>query len=136
MTSRAPARVLDACALIAFFRAEQGWRRVAASIRRGHASIHAVNLCEVFYDALRSGDDRRADTVWGTVARMGLVVHRDMDDAFLAAVGRWKVRHRISLADAFALALAERLEAVLQTTDHSEFDPIDREGEIRFEWLR
>jgi predicted nucleic acid-binding protein len=39
---------------------------------------------------------------------------------------RWSVqaRGRISLADCFALALAERVGGTLVTSDHHEFDPI------------
>ena len=39
-------------------------------------------------------------------------------------------------ADAFALALAERLSVPLVTTDHHEFDAVERKGHVRFLWLR
>jgi predicted nucleic acid-binding protein len=41
----------------------------------------------------------------------------------------------VSFADAFALALAERLQVPLVTTDHLKFDPIDQKGRLRFLWL-
>jgi hypothetical protein len=47
-----------------------------------------------------------------------------------------KVEERPSFADAFALALAERLNIPLVTTDHHEFDAIERKGHFRFLWLR
>jgi predicted nucleic acid-binding protein len=47
-----------------------------------------------------------------------------------------KVEERVSFADAFALALAERLSVPLVTTDHHEFDPIEEKGHFRFLWLR
>ena len=39
-----------------------------------------------------------------------------------------KVEERISFADAFALALAERLNIPLITTDHHEFDAVEQKG--------
>ena len=51
-------------------------------------------------------------------------------------VGVIKVAERVSFADAFALALAERLRVPLITTDHHEFDAIERKGHFRFLWLR
>lgn len=51
-------------------------------------------------------------------------------------VGVIKVEERISFADAFALALAERLHIPLITTDHHEFDAVERKGHFRFMWLR
>jgi predicted nucleic acid-binding protein len=41
-----------------------------------------------------------------------------------------------SSADAFALALAEHLNVPLVTTDHHEFDAVERKGSFRFLWLR
>jgi hypothetical protein len=38
----------------------------------------------------------------------------------------------LSFADAFALALVERLNIPLVTTDHHEFDAIERKGHFRF----
>jgi predicted nucleic acid-binding protein len=43
---------------------------------------------------------------------------------------------RISFADAFTLALAERLHIPLITTDHHEFDAVEQKGHFRFLWLR
>jgi predicted nucleic acid-binding protein len=51
-------------------------------------------------------------------------------------VGVIKVEERVSFADAFALALAERLSAPLVTTDHHEFDAVEQKGHFRFLWLR
>jgi predicted nucleic acid-binding protein len=58
------------------------------------------------------------------------------DDAFVQRVGVIKVEEHISFADAFALALAERLHVPLITTDHHEFDAVERKGHFRFMWLR
>ena len=58
------------------------------------------------------------------------------DDAFVQRVGVIKVEEHISFADAFALALAERLHVPLITTDHHEFGAVERKGHFRFMWLR
>jgi predicted nucleic acid-binding protein len=46
------------------------------------------------------------------------------------------VEERISFADAFALALAERPKIPLITTDHHEFDAVEQKGHFRILWLR
>jgi predicted nucleic acid-binding protein len=48
----------------------------------------------------------------------------------------FKARFRISMADAVALALAEKHSAPLVTCDHHEFDPIETSGQARFLWIR
>ena len=58
------------------------------------------------------------------------------NDVFIQQVGVIKVEERVSFADAFALALAERLNVPLVTTDHHEFDAVERKGHFRFLWLR
>jgi predicted nucleic acid-binding protein len=58
-----------------------------------------------------------AQTAWTNTLDLPLDLRRDADDAF-------------------ALALAERLDIPLVTTDHHEFDAIERKGHFRFMWLR
>ena len=97
--------------------------------------MHAVNLGEVYYLALRQGADEAAK-VMGQVPRLGIQVRRDLDDDFIRLVGKWKAGNRLAYADAFVLALAERDNATVVTTDHAELDPIAAQGSISFLWLR
>ena len=53
-----------------------------------------------------------------------------------ARVGVIKVEERVSFADAFALALAERLSVPLVTTDHHAFDAVEQKGHFHFLWWR
>jgi hypothetical protein len=73
--------------------------------------------------------------VWPNTFALPLTPRRYADDAFIQRVGVMKVEERISSIDAFALALAERLNIPLVTTDHHEFDAVERvalidQGEI------
>jgi predicted nucleic acid-binding protein len=77
-----------------------------------------------------------AQTTWTNTLALPLDLRRDADDAFIQRVGVIKVEERIPFADAFALALAERLDIPLVTTDHHEFDASERKGHVRFMWLR
>lgn len=44
--------VLDACAIIAFLRDEEGADVVESALLGSECVIHAVNLCEVYKDCL------------------------------------------------------------------------------------
>lgn len=57
--------VLDSSAVIAYLRGEPGKERVAAALLDDTTScrMHAVNLCEVFYDTLRASGESVADQV-------------------------------------------------------------------------
>ena len=130
--------VLDSSAVIAYLRGEPGKERVAAALLGENVScqMHAVNLCEVFYDTLRAQGTAIADNVLADVALVGVQTATEMDDDFLKAAGRLKVKHKISLADCFALALKQRGNAELLTADHHEFDPIVAAGEGGIVFIR
>jgi len=118
--------VLDACALIALLRSEPGGGEIRSLLADETCScfIHAVNLCEVYYDCLRNYDEMQADQMLADLTLCGLLLREDMDVGFWKKAGHLKARGRISLADAFAVTLAEREKAILVTSDHHEFDPL------------
>ena len=70
------------------------------------------------------------------LALVGVQTAREMDDDFLKEVGRLKVKHKISLADCFAIALKQRCDAEMFTADHHEFDPIVAAGESGIVFIR
>ncbi len=118
--------VMDASAKTALLRGEAGSAVVAGRLLATGCDciIHAVNLCEVYYDALRAGGPVAGIEAVNKVKRAGVGVREDMDEAFWQMVGQLKVSPgKISLADCFVLALAIRTGATLVTADH-EFDPI------------
>jgi predicted nucleic acid-binding protein len=43
---------------------------------------------------------------------------------------------RVSLADCFAMALTQRLNAELMTSDHREFDPVAAQGLCPLRFIR
>lgn len=130
--------VLDSSAVIAYLRGEPGKERVVAVLLDDNIScrMHAVNLCEVFYDTLRASGESVADQVLKDLAAVGVQTVTDMGDELLKEAGRLKVKHRISLADTFALALKRRDSAELLTADHHEFDPIVAAGESGIVFIR
>src|SRR5208282_2396833 len=100
-------RVLDACAMIAFLRDEPGAEFVQTILTHptDRCFAHAVNLCEVYYDFLRSSDARTARMAIEDLQRVGIRTRRDMSKAFWQRIGALKgTIQKISLADCFALA--------------------------------
>jgi predicted nucleic acid-binding protein len=129
---------LDACAVIAYLRNETGAEILKEMIEEPTTflAMHVCNLGEVYYDFFRSDGLSAATTAWTHTLALPLTLRRDADDTFIQRVGIIKVEERISFADAFALALAERLNIPLLTTDHHEFDAVERKGHFRLLWLR
>jgi predicted nucleic acid-binding protein len=134
----APPHCLDACAVIAYLRQEAGAEVLKEIIERPNTflAMHVCNLGEVYYDFFRDDGLAAAQTAWANALALPLALRRDADDTFIQRVGVIKVAERVSFADAFALALAERVHVPLITTDHHEFDAIEQKGLWRFLWLR
>ena len=130
--------VLDTSALIVYLRKEAGHGRFVELLKRDESSIamHMINLGELYYVFWRSDGANKAEEAWSMTCEMPIRIVDSLSESFVKRVGRWKATQRISYADAFALATAEEHGAPLVTTDHQEFDPIDRRGLLKFYWLR
>jgi len=123
--------IFDACALIALIEREPGYERLETLLRDPavESYIHAINLCEVLYDALRRRPDVSSHRVVANTQNAGLRVCWNTDIALLTRAADHKARwRRVSLADCFALALAQTLGGILLTSDHHEFDPLVSAG--------
>lgn len=140
--ARRPTHIADACAAIAFLKGEEGCDALAQIFQDGANSvaIHAVNLCEVYYDFLRSDGQGAADMAHDALTSV-LTVLNDGNGNFLKRVARWKVGRAcegqtLGIADAFAAAAAEEYACTLITLDHGDFDSVDQAGTIQILWIR
>jgi len=131
--------IFDAGALIAYLRHEQG-AEVTRQIFRDSQNIcyaHAVNLCEVFYDFRRQSGESVAQQAIQKLLSIGLIARNNMDDHFWQQAGRYKAElRRVSLADCFCIALAQRLDGIVVTTDHHEFDVIAEKNIVPVKFIR
>ncbi|MSV30751.1 MAG: type II toxin-antitoxin system VapC family toxin [Bryobacterales bacterium] len=119
--------VLDASALIAFLRGEPGADAVAEALLdpESQCYAHALNLCEVFYDFERAANRHDALKAVSDLTRMGVIEDASLAPSVWQAAGTLKARlRRVSLADCFAIELAERVQGTILTADHHEFDAL------------
>jgi predicted nucleic acid-binding protein len=131
------AKVLDSFALIAYFRDEPGAETVEALLvaaGRKDSPLHMtdVNYAEVKYSIVKKDG---ADA-WAEAAKIlpGLPIDFHSTTRELAdTAADIKARFKMSLADAFAAALAKEKKAELITGD-AEFKPL--EPEIKIHWLK
>jgi predicted nucleic acid-binding protein len=131
------AKVLDSFALIAYFRDEPGAETVEALLvaaGRKDSPLHMtdVNYAEVKYSIVKKdGVD-----AWAEAAKIlsGLPIDFHSTTRELAdTAADFKARFKMSLADAFAAALAKEKKAELITGD-VEFKLLEQE--IKIHWLQ
>jgi uncharacterized protein len=107
--------VLDAWAVLALLNDEPAAAEVDRAIAADTAVMSLINLGEVIYRAIPRRGERRALEAVGTVRRRIRV--EDVDDDLVIASARLKAAHRLSYADAFCVATAQRHDAVVYTGD-------------------
>ncbi|MFP4030015.1 MAG: PIN domain-containing protein [Desulfococcaceae bacterium] len=130
--------VLDACALIAFFRGETGGETLdnLFSEPRNRFHLHSVTLAEIYYDCLRTSDSPNANDLFEDISGLPIKIAWNLTPELIARVGHFKTTQRVSFADCFVLSLAEMENATVISTDHHEFDVIEQKNVLRFFWLR
>ena len=131
--------VLDACAIIAFLRNEPGADIVRENLADDTSThvAHAVNVCEAYYILSRAGNEERVRQALASLSEYGVRIREDMDTDFWRQAGMYKATiHRVSLADCFAIALTNRVNGTLLTSDHHELDPPAASGVCRVRFIR
>jgi predicted nucleic acid-binding protein len=128
--------ILDAFALMAYFKAEPGAARVEELLDEASKTgqdllMSVINLGEVIYKTARQFDIERAKETLGKI-RQHPITLLDVDEDLALDAAALKGTHRISYADCIAAALAQRLGATLVTGDEG-FQQIP---DLQVEWLQ
>lgn len=132
-----PAMVLDSFALIAYFRGEPAGVRVKDLFLKASRADNPLHMTEVNYAEVKNMILRKdGPEAWDQATRILVAlpiefhsVTRELADSATDL----KSRHSISLADAFAAALALHKKASLVTGD-PEFKHVEKE--VAVEWLK
>ena len=133
--------VLDSCALLAQIYDEAGADVVEAIIDKANVGgaivyMNKLNLYEVYYDILRSEGLPQAEQLYTEVQLSPIRIIDSMSNPVFRKAALLKTQYRISLADSIALGEASVIDAFLLTSDHHEFDIIEKNGDIKFLWIR
>lgn len=133
--------VLDACALIAYFKKEEGWELVSdlieqASFGKLRLTMSRYNLLEVYYGFYRDNGKDRAKGILQDTYVLPIEIVENLGNAVFLEAGRLKATYRISLADSVALGIASVSRIPLVTSDHHEFSAIEHSEDIAIHWYR
>ena len=131
------AQVLDSHALLALLRDEPGGETVAQILERAGERDQPVHMTEVNYAEVQYMIRRKdGDAAWATIAgelKATPIEFHPADRRLADTAADFKARFKMSLADAFAAALAKEKKAELVTGDR-EFKALAKEINIR--WLK
>ena len=133
--------VLDACAIIASLKNENGADKVEnifISQKKSHDTIimHKINLLEVYYDVVKRCGEATAKNVLAEIKKNPIKIISQFSNPMFFEAGKLKAKYKISLADSIALSMAYLQKGILVTSDHHEFDIVEQREKISFYWIR
>jgi len=130
-------RLLDSYALLAYLNKEDGFEKVCNVLANAQKSgisvlMNELNVGETYYILYRNRGHGQAEYFLDTVLA-GLPISMISND-FNAVISasKLKARHALSFADCFAVATAQRENAVILTGD-PEFKNVDKI--VNIDWL-
>lgn len=110
--------ILDASAIIAFFRGENGGAVVRKVLFSYPCCIHSVNWIELYYKIHRYDGEEAAEAAMEKLHQMGVCVTDIAGEDFMRRVAKIKITYpALSLGDCHALGLAEWLNGTVITSD-------------------
>ena len=132
--------LLDSCAMIGFFEKETGAEKVKSILSKAALSqclvlMHNASVAEVYYDAIKSISQKQ-DLILKTLNSNPITFIDRITTDMIKWMGYFKTTYKISFADSIVLATEKLNDAKVVTSDHHEFDAIEKSGDIAFEWIR
>jgi ribonuclease VapC len=128
---------LDSHALLKLLRDEPGAETVSQLLEKASQRDQAVHMTEVNYAEVQYIIRRKdGDAAWAAIAgelRAAPIEFHPAGRTLADRAADFKARFRLSLADAFAAALAKEMKAELVTGD-PEFKALEKE--IKIHWLK
>jgi len=133
--------VLDACSLVALFKREKGADKVKALLDEAQARetviyMNIVNLIEVYYFFYRALGKEKSAIFLEQIYALPINFINTIDDVILSEASRIKAQYPIPLGDSIGLATAIKMGGIFVTSDHSDFEQIEKSEAVSFFWFR
>jgi ribonuclease VapC len=128
--------VLDSFALLSLYHREPGWRVVQKALydqdkARTRAVLIGLNGGEFLYIVKRRVGPAKTTEALHLLEQLPIELY-PIDQPLVRAAAEIKSEHALSYADAFCVATAQRLDAVVLTND-PEFESV--ESLVKIRWL-
>jgi predicted nucleic acid-binding protein len=133
--------ILDACALIALLAGEHGAENVRKIIQdavNGNIilKINQINLLEVYYKICNVYNQDEADRAIKKIKEFPIEIIIGLKETIFNEAGRIKSKYKIPLGDSIAVAECIVCKGILVTSDHNDFEKIEKKENIKINWFR
>ena len=133
--------ILDACAIIAFLSGEQGSENVKQLFQDAIENkiilkMNQINLLEVYYNSIKKYDQNVANKILEGINELPIEIIIGLKNEVLKEAGRLKIKYKIPLGDSIAVAECIIGNGILVTSDHNDFEKLQKGENILINWFR
>jgi uncharacterized protein len=133
--------ILDACALIALLAGEQGAENVKKIIQSAideniTVKINQINLLEVYYKVCNVYNQNEANRTMEKIKEFPIEIIIGLKEDVFNEAGRIKSEYKIPLGDSIAVAECIINKGILVTSDHNDFEKIEKKEKLKINWFR
>jgi len=133
--------VFDASAIIALLKNEEGADVIDSLLVQAADGVCSVimnnfNLLEVFYGFYREDGESFAKEQINAIKESHIKINGEISDDMFYQAGRIKASYSLSLADSILLGQAISEKATVVSSDHHEFEAVEKIENIEFLWFR
>jgi predicted nucleic acid-binding protein len=132
---------LDACALIALLAGEHGAENVKKIIQDAvngdiTVKINQINLLEVYYKICNIYNQNEANRTMEKIKEFPIEIIVGLKEDVFNEAGRIKSKYKIPLGDSIAVAECITGKGILVTSDHNDFEEIEKKENVKINWFR
>jgi len=133
--------ILDACALIALLAGENGAENVKRIIQdaiNGDIAVkmNQINLLEVYYKVCNVYNQDEANKAMKKIKEFPIEIIIGLKEDVFNEAGRIKSKYKIPLGDSIAVAECIISKGTLVTSDHNDFEKIEKKEKLKINWFR
>jgi uncharacterized protein len=133
--------ILDACALIALLAGEPGAENVRKIIQDAidgvaNVKINQINLLEVYYKLCNVYNQDEANKAIKKLKEFPIEIIIGLKEDVFNMAGKIKSTYKIPLGDSIAAAECIISEGILVTSDHNDFEKVEKKENLRIRWFR
>jgi len=133
--------ILDACALIALLAGEHGAENVKKIIQDAvdgkiTIKINQINLLEVYYKICNVYNQGEANKTMIKIREFPIEIIIGLKEDVFNEAGKIKSKYKIPLGDSIAVAECIIGNGILVTSDHNDFEKIEKKENIKINWFR
>ena len=98
--------------------------------------MHNASLAELYYDSIYTSSKKDADKLLKTISTYPIKFSDKIEMDLIKEIGHFKTTYKVSFADCFVLATARLNNSAIVTSDHHEFNEIEKGAMLFLQCIR